>query len=392
MKILFVHNFYQQFGGEDAVANSERRLLEDRGEEVLFWTRHNDEIKGYSRSQKLNFLRETISSSRTTTDIKEAVARFKPDVAFVHNVYPLISPSLYPALNTLHVPVVQVLHDFRPFCSNGWFYIDGKICERCKMGNHLHGIIHRCYKDSYLLSTLYSATLGINRQAGLLDKIDAYICLTGFFKKKILEVGIPEEKIHLRPNFIDAPPLVANSYQHGNGYALYLGRLSNEKGIRTLIRAFEKLPEVNLKIVGTGPLEPEVREYARAKDLRNIEFLGFKSGEEKWQLIRNSQFAVVPSEWYENFPIVALEYFAAAKPVIASRIGGLPYVVEEGQTGYLFEPGNADDLVATVKRLRNEPAAGATMGRLGRQLVETKYGPEASYNTLMQIFHKVLGR
>jgi glycosyltransferase involved in cell wall biosynthesis len=392
MRILFVHNFYQQFGGEDAVANSERRLLEDRGEEVLFWTRHNDEIKGYSRSQKLNFLRETISSSRTTTDIKETVARFKPDVAFVHNVYPLISPSLYPALNTLRVPVVQVLHDFRPFCSNGWFYIDGKICERCKMGNHIHGIIHRCYKDSYLLSTLYSATLGINRQTGLLDKIDAYICLTGFFKKKILEVGIPEEKIYLRPNFIDAPPLDANSYQHGNGYALYLGRLSNEKGIRTLIRAFEKLPEVNLKIVGTGPLEPEVREYVKTKDIQNIEFLGFKSGEEKWQLIHNCQFAVVPSEWYENFPIVALEYFAAAKPVIASRIGGLPYVVEEGQTGYLFEPGNADDLVATVKRLRNEPAAGATMGRLGRQLVETKYGPEASYNTLMQIFHKVLGR
>jgi glycosyltransferase involved in cell wall biosynthesis len=392
MKILFVHNFYQQFGGEDAVANSERRLLEDRGEEVLFWTRHNDEIKGYSRSQKLNFLRETISSPRTTADIKEAVARFKPDVAFVHNVYPLISPSLYPALNTLGVPVVQVLHDFRPFCSNGWFYIDGKICERCKMGNHLHGIIHRCYKDSYLLSTLYSATLGINRQAGLLDKIDAYICLTGFFKEKILEVGIPEEKIYLRPNFIDAPPLDASSYQQGDGYALYLGRLSNEKGIRTLIRAFEKLPEVNLKIVGTGPLEPELREYARAKDLRNIEFLGFKSGEEKWQLIRNSQFAVVPSEWYENFPIVALEYFAAAKPVIASRIGGLPYVVEEGRTGYLFEPGNADDLVATVKRLRGDPAAGSTMGSLGRQLVETKYGPEASYNTLMQIFHKVLGR
>ena len=392
MRILFVHNFYQQFGGEDSVANSERRLLEARGEKVLFWTRHNDEIKAYSLSQKLSFFRETISSPRTTTDIIEAVTRFKPDVAFVHNVYPLISPSLYPALNSLGVPVVQVLHDFRPFCSNGWFYIDGKICERCKFGNHLPGIVHRCYKDSYLLSTLYSATLGLNRRAGLLDKIDAYICLTGFFKEKILEVGIPEAKIHLRPNFIDAPPLDANPSQQGNGYALYLGRLSNEKGIRTLIRAFEKLPDVNLKIVGTGPLEPEVREYVRAKALRNIEFLGFKSGEEKWQLIRKSQFGVVPSEWYENFPIVALEYFAAAKPVIASRIGGLPYVVEDGQTGYLFDPGNVEDLVATVTRLRNDPAAAANMGCLGRKLAETRYGPEASYNTLVNIFNKVLGR
>ena len=410
MRILFIHNFYQQFGGEDSVAIAERRLLEERGEDVLFWSRHNDEIKNYGPLQKLNFFRETIHSSRTVTDIEKAVSDFKPDVAFVHNIYPLISPSLYSALQKMRVPLVQVLHDFRPFCSNGWFYIDGKICERCKLGNHLHGIVNRCYRDSYALSTLYSTALAVNRWAGMLDKVDAYICLTGFFKKKIMEAGIPEEKIFIRPNFIDAPPLDISttdirttdirttdaptrdlqSAPNGGGYGLFLGRLSNEKGLWTLVHAFEQLPEVELKIVGTGPLEKDLRKYVREKNLRNIDLVGFKSGDEKWRLIRDCQFAVVSSEWYENFPIVVLEYFAGAKPVIASRIGGLPYVVEEGKTGALFEAGNAADLADKVRRLRANPAAGRAMGRQGRQLAETEYGPQRSYDNLMQIFAQVL--
>ena len=399
MRILFIHNFYQQFGGEDSVAIAERRLLEERGEDVLFWSRHNDEIKNYGPLQKLNFFRETIYSSRTVTDIEKAVGEFKPDVAFVHNIYPLISPSLYSALQKMRVPLVQVLHDFRPFCSNGWFYIDGKICERCKLGNHLHGIVKRCYRDSYALSTLYSTALGVNRWAGMLDKVDAFICLTGFFKKKIMEAGIPEKKIFIRPNFIDAPPLDIptrvkttdlQSTSNGGGYALFLGRLSNEKGLWTLIRAFEQLPEVELKIVGTGPLEEELRKYVREKNLSNIDLVGFKSGDEKWKLIRDCQFAVVSSEWYENFPIVVLEYFAGAKPVIASRIGGLPYVVEEGKSGLLFEAGNASDLADKVRRLRAAPAEGEAMGRRGRQLAETEYGPQKSYDSLMQIFTQVL--
>src|ERR1700733_2809859 len=400
MRIIFIHNFYQQFGGEDSVANAERRLLEERGEEVLFWTRHNDEIKDYSVLQKLNFFRETVYSSRTVRDIEKAVAEFKPDVAFVHNIYPLISPSLYSALQKMRVPIVQVLHDFRPYCSNGWFYIDGKICERCKFGNHLHGIVHRCYRDSYVLSTLYSTALGVNRWAGMSDKVDAYVCLTGFFKQKIMEPGVPEKKIFIRPNFIDAPPLDSPSADVStvetpstpgkSGYALFLGRLSNEKGLWTLIRAFEQLPEVELKIVGTGPLEQELRNYVRDKNLRKIDLVGFKSGDEKWKLIRNCQFAVVSSEWYENFPIVVLEYFAGAKPVIASRIGGLPYIVEEGKTGSLFEAGNAADLAEKGRRLRANPAEAEAMGRQGRQLAETEYGPQKSYDTLMQIFTQVL--
>src|SRR5260370_29159090 len=149
MRILFIHNFYQQFGGEDSVAIAERRLLEERGDEVLFWTRHNDEIKNYGLWKRANFFCETVYSRRTVRDIRTAVAEFKPDVAFVHNVYPLISPSLYYTLHSLRVPIVQVLHDFPPFFANGWVFIKGPVCESCQFGNKLHGIVHPCYHDEY---------------------------------------------------------------------------------------------------------------------------------------------------------------------------------------------------------------------------------------------------
>jgi len=392
MKILLIHNFYQQFGGEDSVALAERRLLEERGEDVLFWTRHNDEIKQYGILEKANFFRETVYSQRTVRDITSAVGNFKPDVAFIHNIYPLISPSLFYTLHALGVPMVQVFHDFRPYCSNGWFYVNGQVCERCKTGNHLHGVVNRCYRDSYLLSALYSATLGVNRRAGMLDKVDAFVCLTGFFKEKILEMGIPEEKIFIRPNFIDKLPakVDANGGSQPGSYGLYMGRLSNEKGLWTLIHAFEQLPGVELRIMGTGPLEKDIQTYLQAKKLANITLVGFKSGEEKWNLIQRARFGLVPSECYENFPVVALEFFAASKPVIASRMGGLPYIVEDGKSGLLFEPGNSTALAATIKELDSNPLALASLGRHGRFLAETKYGPQQGYDSLMQIFRTVL--
>lgn len=393
MKILFIHDFYQQFGGEDSVALAERQLLEERGEEVLFWTRHNDEIKNYGILAKANFFADTVYSRRTARDLRKAAVDFKPDVAFVHNIYPLISPSLYYTLHALCVPIVQVLHDFRPFCSNGWFYINGRICERCKFGNHLHGVTNRCFRDSYMLSALYSTALGVNRWAGMLDRVDAFICLTDFFKEKILEIGIPEEKIFIRPNFIDTAPLRTDSDgADGRGYALFLGRLSNEKGLWTLIRAFEPLPEIELRIVGTGPLEQEIRTYLREKNLHHIKLLGFKSGDEKWQLIKNCLFGVIPSQWYENFPIAALEFYAASKPIVASNLGGLPCVIQEGKSGLLFEAGKTTELSQKVQRLFSNPAEARSMGRQGRLLAETTYGPQQSYENLMSIFETVLTR
>ncbi len=391
MKVLLVHGAYQQYGGEDSVVKAEAELLQSYGDEVILYGRHNDETKNFNAFQKALFFPQSIYSWKTSSEIDDVVRRARPDVAFVHNVYPLISPSVYHALHALRVPAVQVMHNFRPFCPNGLFYTQGKVCEACKGGNYLNAVKNRCFRGSIALSSLYGLTLGLNRMAGMVDKISGFICLTEFFKIKMREAGVPESKLFVRPNFVRAPALLADK-ACGNAYALFMGRLSPEKGCWTLIHAFEQLSQVQLKIVGTGPMEQELRDYIRNKGIQNIEMLGFKAGAEKLEILRNALCLVLPSEWYENFPVTALEGFMAAKPVVASRMGGLPYIVEEGKSGLLFEAGQPGELAERIQYLVDHPDRAANMGRQGRALVETKYGPEQGYKNLMGIFSQVRGR
>lgn len=366
---------------------AEKELLERHGEQVTSYARHNDEIERYTSLEKLAFASNTIYSLRTSKELREIVEKNGPDAAYIHNVFPLISPSVYHTLHSLKVPCLQVVHDFRLFCPNGWFYTNGHICERCMKGNYLNGIRYRCYHDSYTHSALYSASIGLNRLAGMLRKMSAFICLTEFARLKLLEAGVPEDKLFIKPNFIDAARITPCP---GDGkYVVYLGRLSSEKGVWTLVRAFEALKDPLLKIAGTGPLEAVLKGYVRERGITNIEFVGFKAGLEKLELLRGSLFSVVPSEWYETFALVALEAYAAGKPVLASNLGSLPYVVENGRSGLLFEPGNASDLADKTRDLIGRPNVLETMGRYGRRLVDTKYSPEQSYRDLMAIFERV---
>ena len=388
MRVLLVHSAYQQFGGENAVVQAETELLKRHGDQVYLYTRHNDEIKHFSVAQQALFFPQTVYSWKTSGEIEDAVRRFKPDVAFIHNVYPLISPAAYHKLHKLGVPTAQVLHGFRPYCPNGFFYTQGRICEACKAGNYLNAVAKRCYKDSYTLSALYALTLGLNRLGGMVNKISGYICLTEFSKAKMRELGVPESKLFVRPNFI-YPPSLPSDETGGNGYVLFVGRLVPEKGCWTLVRAFEQLRHVPLKILGTGPIERELRDYVREKCIPNIQLLGFRSVAEKWDMLRNCLCLVVPSEWYEGFGLVALEAYVARKPVIASRLGGLPYVVEEGKSGLLFEAGRAEELAQKIQYLVDHPADAKRMGEHGRRLSETKYSPEQGYSNLMKIFSQL---
>jgi glycosyltransferase involved in cell wall biosynthesis len=387
MKVLLVHDFYQKLGGEDAVALAEKRLLQARVDRLHFYERRNVEISDYGLGEKIAFPIHTVYSRRTKREVTDIVKQLQPDFAYVHNVFPLISPSLYHTLHSLKIPVLQVLHDFRFFCPNGWFYTQGQICERCKYGNYINAVRYRCVRDSYSLSALYSLSLGANRVAGMLRKIDAIICLTEFSRQKLVEIGIPEQKLHIKPNFIDAS--VTSACPGKGHYVLYLGRLSPEKGLWTLVQAFERLNGVKLKIMGTGPLEISLRKYIEERRIKNIELVGFKQGSEKWQILRESLFVALPSEWYEGFPMVALEAFAAGKPVVASNLGSLPYVVEDGKSGVLFEPGNVEDLIEKVNQLLADPSDITSMGLHARGLAEMKYSPDRSYETLLDIASKV---
>jgi len=288
------------------------------------------------------------------------------------------------------VPIVQVIHDFRPLSTNGWFYNHEGVCERCKGGNYLHAIRHRCYKDSYVYSALYAASLAYARSSRIMAKVDAFVCLTEFARRKLESAGVPSGQLFVRPNCINVlqiEPVV------GRGdYVAYIGRLSNEKGVWTLIRAMEHVRGLMLRIAGTGPEESSIREYLENKRIQNVQLLGFISGSAREEFLRNCMFTVMPSEWYEMFPMVLLEAWAAGKPVIGSRLGATADLIEEGRTGLLFEPGNPLDLARKIESLSGSPDLVSLMGAHARKVVETRYSPAESHNLLMQIFHHVSRR
>jgi glycosyltransferase involved in cell wall biosynthesis len=388
VKTLLIHDFYQQFGGEDAAALADKALLESKNQEVLLYTRDNSEIRDFSLVEKLKAPIQALFSWQTKDELTRLVRSERPDVAYVHNFFPLISPSVYHVLHSLGVPVIQVIHDFRFFCPNGWFFTQGQICERCKGGDYFNAVRFRCYRDSYLASAVAASSIGINRLAGIFGKIDRFVCLTDFLKEKLVESGIPLEKIFIKPNFVDASQTVPD-YGHGK-YALFLGRLSPEKGIWTLVHTFRQLRGISLKIAGTGPMEAEVRSFLRENAVENVELVGFKSGRDKCQLLRDSMFLVMPSECYETFGLAILEAYAAGKPVIASSIGSLPWLVRDGKSGLLFAKGDCNGLAEKIVRLSAHADEREAMGRFGRALVETEYGPQRNYEVLMELFTKVL--
>ena len=388
MRILLVHNFYQQFGGEDQVVLHELERLQKQ-HEVCFYSRHNDDLIQLGVVEKARAAIATLNSFRTRSEITSLAMEHRPEVAYVHNIYPLISPSVYHVLHALGVPIVQVIHDFRPFCTNGWFYNEEGICEKCKGGNYVHAIRHRCYKSSYAYSALYASAMTFARRSGAIGKVDAFLCLTEFARQKLISAGIPGEKLFVRPNCIDASQI---DPAVGRGeYIAYIGRLSREKGIWTLIHAMERVKGAVLKIAGVGPEEGAIRSYVEQKGIRNVELLGFLAGDARTEFLRKCIFTIMPSEWYEMFPMVLLEAWAAGKPVIGSRLGATSDLIEDGVTGLLFDAGNPADLANKIDCLFRSSYFRSRMGAEARALVETKYSTSASLSRLMEVFGQVEG-
>ena len=387
MNILLAHNFYKFFAGEDSIALREKGLLEENKEQVYFYTKDNKETDSYNLNKKINFFVQTIFSSSTKKELKTIIKDFKPDIAYTHNIFPLISPSIFHTLHAESIPCVQNVQDYRWLCPNGVFYINDSICEKCKNGAFWNAIRYKCFRDSFLLSGLYATTIGTNRLSGVFKKIDAFVCTTEFNKQKLMEAGIEEKRLFIKPNYLDITN-IEPSVGTGN-HIIFLGRLSQEKGLWTLIKAFEKIKDLQLKIVGTGPLEHPLRKYIKENSINNISIEGFKEGDEKNNLIKNALFMVFPSEWYEHFPIVLLEAFAFGKPVIASDIGNMPLIVENEKSGLHFKAGDIDDLIEKIRILSQNNSEITRMGEFARKKIETYYTPEINYKILKSIFQKV---
>jgi len=387
MRILSVHNQFRKYAGSDIVAAADEQILAEHGE-VASYTRSSSEIASVGGWGKVQLGLDVIYSRRTVREITELVGRFRPDLAYVHNVFPLISPSLYHVLHRLNVPSVHVIHDFRLWCPNSRFYVNNEPCRECQLGNYWPAVRKRCIQGSTAYSALYAGSLYVNRKLDFTQKIAGYICLTEFGKNLLIESQVPEEKIYICPNHIDTREFTP---QYGGGkYVLYLGGLYRDKGVMTVAKAFAKLPEIPLKFVGTGEAEQELRDFIRDERMTNAEVVGFKGGAEKLEYLRNSMFTICATHCYETFGLVVLEAYASGKPVIASAIGALPFIVQPEQTGLLFESQNADDLAAKVRWLHERPPLIESMGRNGRALVESKYDARFRYAALHAIFEKVL--
>jgi len=386
MRILLIHNHYQHSGGEDAVFAAESALLRENGHEVVEYTEDNQLINGMSRAA---VAARAIWSRSTRRRLIKILRDIQFDVVHFHNTFPLISPSAYSACREAKVPVVQTLHNYRLLCPAATLFRDGQLCEAC-LGKTppWPGVWHACYRESRSQTAIVAGMLTVHRWLKTWqEQVDIYIALTEFCRQKFIEGGLPSEKIHVKPNFVNPDP----GLRKGNGhYALFVGRLSLEKGVRTMLRVWQGVKGIPLKIVGDGPLLDEVQAFVQKEKLESVEVLGRRTPADVTLLMKGAKFLVFPSVWYETFGLVAIEAFGCGVPVIASRLGAMAEIVEEGHTGLLFRAGDPGDLAEKVRWAVDHTDALRRMGENARRVYEEKYTKEKNYNMLLDMYEQAI--
>jgi glycosyltransferase involved in cell wall biosynthesis len=383
MRIVICHNFYQQSGGEDRVFADEVELLSSRGHEIITFKKHNDAI---AAERPWTLAARTVWNSQVARELNEIVRKHRADIVHFHNTLPLISPAAYYAARRTSA-VVQTLHNYRLVCPKATFLRNGTPCEKC-LGKRTPwpALVHACYRDSRAATAAVVAMLSIHRAQGTYENaVDAYIALTRFARDKLAEGGLPTRKMHVRPNFILSDPGPGT----GGNCVMYLGRLAPEKGIETLLEAWERYkPRWPLLICGDGPLAPRVEQAAARNE--TISWLPHRPHHELLQLLGRAAVLVLPSLWYEGFPKTIVEAFSKGTPVVASRLGSMVELVHEGVTGACFTPGNAADLAATICRTIDDPIRLSRMRVAARRQFEEHYSASAGYERLLVIYERAV--
>lgn len=390
MKILYIYNLYQQPGGENQWVQSEPDLFKARGHDVVIYRRDNSEIRDFSLWKRASLFWESAWSGESYQAVRALIRRERPDVAHVYNTLALVTPSVYYACHEEGVPIVQTVCNYRLLCPAANFLREGRVCENCVQHSLWHSVAHGCYRDSRLQSAALAWTLHSHRRSGTWNQIvNVYVVPTEFMRSKLIEGGLPAAKIVVKPNYHEPDPGVRMASE---GSALYVGRLTPEKGVRTLLAAWQMLDHPpRLRVIGDGPLRKELERTVARDPQRGIEFLGTRNHNEVIEHLKAAAFLILPSEWYEAFPHVILEAFACGVPIVASRIGTLSDVIQDGISGLLFDPGQAADLAAKVKWMINHPDDGGRMSTNGRAEYETKYTADRNYESLIGIYHRVVG-
>lgn len=364
-------------------------MLKNAGNLVVYYRRSNMEVQAYKGLHQISLAKGAIWASDTRSDFLKLLGEEKPDVVHVHNTFMMISPSIYSACREAGVPVVQTLHNYRLLCPAATFFRKGKVCEECLGGSLWPGIKYGCYHDERSTTAVVALMLTTHRLLGTWERdVTSYIALTEFSRSKFIEGGLPGEKIFVKPNFVNPDPFART----GTGdYALFVGRLSPEKRVSTVLAAWKRLPSsIPIKVIGGGPDKLPLEAQAAKDGLTNVQFVGQMPRAQTLAAINNARFLVFSSEWYENFPVTIAEAFACRTPVIASKMGAMQEIVRDQHTGLFFAPGDAEDLARKVDWAWNHPDAMQDMGNEARKEYEAKYTAEKNYPVLMEIYQRAI--
>jgi glycosyltransferase involved in cell wall biosynthesis len=407
MKILMCHKFLFPLGGAERYLLDLREGLARLGHTVIDFSTHNIHnpgseysdffVRGWNFSEilsrrqyynvkaALNF----IYSLEAKDNIERLINKYTPDIAHIHNIYHHISPSILPVLRKNKIPVVMTLHDYKLVCPNYSLFTANLPCERCKSGNYFNTVIHKCLNNSYPASFLGCLEMYFAKIFKLYENnVDLFIAPSVFVKNKFIDFGIDKRKIYYLPYAIDLAGFNPN-FDHGK-YILYIGNLYAKKGVETLLMSAKYLKGISIKIIGEGPQRCELESFSRRERLTNVEFLGYRSKKDLAGFIRDALFTVVPSRWYEVSGLIIYESFASGKCVVASNIGGLPELVDDGLNGLLFRPGDFNDLVEKIRYLINNPMRIRELGRNAYEKICQINRPEAHCQNLLNTYNQLI--
>lgn len=415
MRILLVNYRYFISGGPERYMFNIKRKLENEGNDVMPFSIHSNKNvhTEYSKyfvepigSRDATYFEECKKTPRVIFQmisrsvysfgvkkaIKKEIADVKPDLVYVLHYVNKLSPSVIRGAKEMGIPVVLRLSDYFLLCPRFDFIYQKKVCEDCLTKGYSSCIKKHCVKESLSASLIRVFSMKIHKIIKIYDDIDAFITPSNFLREKLIANGFDAAKIHCIPTFTTSQSKVGEPIN--GSYGLYFGRITEEKGVATLVKAYEKLPQkYRLVIMGDDTTDEaqKLKKYVEDKNLINIEFIGFKSGEELETIIKNSRFTFIPSIWYDNLPNTALESFLYSKPILASNIGSLPELVIDGFNGYLFEPDNADQIAELVPKMDDDVLI-VKMGKNGNSRLQDRFAVNIHYNALINVFDELINK
>ena len=409
MKILIINKYLYNHGGDTTYTFNLGNLLKKHGHHVFYWGMKNSKNLVNNNKEYFpsfidyNELNDTKSISNGMKVLKRSVYSFEvkkqmaiflekinPDIVHLNNIHSHLTPSIIDSINIAKIPIVWTLHDFELICPNIHFLNNGKVCEDCKVTKYYMATINRCKKNSFSASLMASIKSTAHYSLNIKNKISSFIIPSKFMKNKFVEYGWPSDKFYHMRNFLPNNNNNNNVPLNDDSYIIYFGGLNKWKGVWTLLKAANHIKDIKVIFLGDGSERQMLKEYAHDNNIINVSFLGHLSGESLTSIIAGAKFSIVPSECYENCPYSILESYSFGVPVIGANIGGIPELIENGKTGFLFKSGDALELSEKIKTLYQSPELVDEFSNNAKKFSEDNFSSVQYYNALLNIYQTAL--